>query len=115
MRSGKQVYALRDAGLIARNASQVNLARTLAPMLKPASLVKALNQKGVKLSQIGRTASPALADSSFVTFDGSELRACPDAAAAIALARLSHLRHILGCRAGEFLLLSTGVWEKQAR
>jgi hypothetical protein len=71
-----QVYTLRDAGLIRPDmpASQVEFAR----------LVKALNQKGVKLSQIARTANLALARGSFVVFDGRELRPYPDATTAIA-------------------------------
>jgi hypothetical protein len=64
--TGAQVYTLRHAGLIRLDmpASQVEFAR----------LVKALNQKGVKLSHIARTANPALAHGSFVVFDGRELR-----------------------------------------
>jgi hypothetical protein len=48
----KQVYTFRDAGLITPDmpASQVEFAR----------LVKALNQKGIKLSQIARTATAGL-------------------------------------------------------
>ena len=76
----KQVYTFRDAGLITPDmpADQVEFAR----------LVKALNQKGVKLSLIARTATAGLICGVFVVFDGRELRPYPDAATAItAIAR----------------------------
>jgi hypothetical protein len=71
----KQVYTLRDAGLITPDmpASQVELAR----------LVKALSQKGVKLSAIARSATPDISRGGFVVYDGHELRTCRDAVTAI--------------------------------
>ena len=49
-----------------------------------ARLLKALQNKGAKLSQLARADLADLAGKAFVVFDGSELRACRDAAAAIA-------------------------------
>jgi hypothetical protein len=46
-------------------------------------LLKALQARGAKLSQLAR-ADLALAGQAFVVYDGHELRACRDAAAAIA-------------------------------
>ena len=74
--TGAQVYTLRAAGLIRPDmpASQVEFAR----------LIKALQNKGAKLSQLARADLAGLAGKAFVVFDGSELRACRDAEAAIA-------------------------------
>jgi hypothetical protein len=74
--TGAQVYTLRAAGLIRPDMpdSQVEFAR----------LIKALQNKGAKLSQLARADLAQLAGKAFVVFDGSELRACRDAAAAIA-------------------------------
>jgi hypothetical protein len=55
-------------------ASQVEFAR----------LIKALQNKGAKLSQLARADLAGLAGDAFVVFDGSEVRVCRDAAAAIA-------------------------------
>ena len=49
-----------------------------------ARLIKVLQNKGAKLSQLARADLADLAGKAFVVFDGSELRACRDAAAAIA-------------------------------
>ena len=74
--TGAQVYSLRAAGLIRPDmpASQVEFAR----------LIKALQNQGATLSQLARADLAGLAGKAFVVFDGSEFRACPDAAAAIA-------------------------------
>jgi hypothetical protein len=74
-----QVYTLRAAGLIRPDlpASQVEFAR----------LIKALQNKGAKLSQLARAdlaGLAGLAGKAFVVFDGSESRACRDAVVAIA-------------------------------
>jgi hypothetical protein len=49
-----------------------------------ARLIKALQNKGAKLSQLARADLAGLAGKAFVVFDGKEVRACQDAAAAIA-------------------------------
>jgi hypothetical protein len=74
--TGAQVYTLRAAGLIRPDMpdSQVEFAR----------LIKALQNKGAKLSQLARADLADLADKAFVSFDGNDVRACRDAAAAIA-------------------------------
>jgi hypothetical protein len=74
--TGTQVYTLRNVGLIKPDlpASQVEFAR----------LIKALQNKGATLNQLARAELGDLAGQTFVVFDGHELRACPDAAAAIA-------------------------------
>jgi hypothetical protein len=74
--TGAQVNILRAAGLIRSDmpASQVEFVR----------LIKALQSKGATLSLLARADLAGLAGKAFVVFDGSELRACPDAAAAIA-------------------------------
>jgi hypothetical protein len=48
-----------------------------------ARVLKTLHTKGVKLSQLAR-ANLAFDGQAYIVFDGHELRACPDAAAAIA-------------------------------
>ena len=49
-----------------------------------ARVLKALHNKGMKLSQLARVANLAFDGQAFVVFDGRELLACRDAAAAIA-------------------------------
>ena len=51
-----------------------------------ARLIKALHRKGVALSRLARTSLAFDAEQRFVIFDGQELRACPDAVKAIAVA-----------------------------
>jgi hypothetical protein len=97
--TGAQVYTLRHAGLIRPDmpASQVEFAR----------LVKALNQKAVKLSQIARADLAGLAGKASVIFDGNEFRACPDAAAAIAAVVHAKRR----CGAVDLSAIRTGIAE----
>jgi hypothetical protein len=52
-------------------------------MAEGARLLNALHRKGVSLSRLAR-ANLALAHQAYVVFDGHELRACRDAAAASA-------------------------------
>jgi lambda repressor-like predicted transcriptional regulator len=55
-----------------------------ADQAERARVIKALQSKGAKLSQLARADLAGLAGKAFVVFDCSELRACRDAAAAIA-------------------------------
>lgn len=70
-----QVHTLLNTGLISPDmpSSQVERAR----------LVKALSEKGVKLSAIARSATVDFDRGSFLVFDGSEVRPYPDARTAI--------------------------------
>jgi hypothetical protein len=49
-----------------------------------ARLIKALQNKGAKLSQLARADLADLAGKAFVVFDGNDVRSCRDAATAIA-------------------------------
>jgi hypothetical protein len=76
-----------------------------------ARLVKAFNQKGVKLSQIARVANLALAHGSFVVFDGCELRPHPDAETAIAAVTTAKGP----CSAVDMSAIRTAAAEKEVR
>jgi hypothetical protein len=71
---------LLDAEMVGRNSDGgVRMEFTAAQAERP-RLIKALQNKGAKLSQLARADLADLAGKAFVVFDGSELRACPDAA-----------------------------------
>jgi hypothetical protein len=55
-----------------------------ADQAERARLVKALQNEGAKLSQLAQADLANLAGKAFAVFNGRELRACRDAAAAIA-------------------------------
>ena len=97
--TGAQVYTLRAAGLIRPDmpASQVEFAR----------LIKALQNKGAKLSQLARADLAGLVGQAFVVYDGSELRICRDAAAAIAA--VVHAKR--WCSAIDLSAIRTGLSE----
>jgi hypothetical protein len=56
-----------------------------AGQLERARLIKALHRKGATLSQLARSDLTDLAAQAYVILDGHVLRACPDAAASIAV------------------------------
>jgi hypothetical protein len=69
-----------------------------------------LQSKGAKLSQLARAdlaGLAGLASKAFVVFDGSELRACRDAAAAIAA--VVHAKR--WCSAVDLSAIRTGIAE----
>lgn len=76
---------LLEAELVGR-ASGGGLRREFAAdQVERARLLKALHRKGVALSRLARVNLGDLAGQAYVIFDGHELRACRDAAAAISI------------------------------
>ena len=94
-----QVYTLRAAGLIRPDlpASQVEFVR----------LIKALQNKGARLSALVRADLADLAGKAFVVFDGSEFRVCPDAS--VAIAAVVHAKR--RCSAVDLTAIRTGIAE----
>jgi hypothetical protein len=79
--------------------------REFAPdQVQRARLIKALHRKGVALSRLAR-ADFAFDGQAYVVYDGRELRACPDAAAAIATV----VRAKRPCSAVDLSAIRTGV------
>jgi hypothetical protein len=78
-----EIGLIAPADMVGRTAGG-GLRREFTPdQAERARLLKALHTKGASLSQLAR-ANLTLAGQAFVVFDGRELRACRDAAAAIA-------------------------------
>jgi hypothetical protein len=75
---------LLDAEMVGRTSGGGVRREFTADQAERARLIKALQNKGTKLSQLARADLADLADKAFVVFDGHELLACRDAAAAIA-------------------------------
>jgi hypothetical protein len=74
---------LVEADMVGRSAGG-GLRREFTPdQAQRARVLKALHTKGAKLSQLAR-ANLSLAGQAYLVFDGHEVRACRDAAAAIA-------------------------------
>jgi DNA-binding transcriptional MerR regulator len=71
-----------------------------------ARLIKILHSKGVKLSQLARVANLAF-DGQYVVYDGESLRACRDAAAAIATV----VKAKQPCRAVDLTAIRTEIAE----
>jgi len=75
---------LEPAGMVERSAGG-GLRREFSPdQAERARVLKALHTKGATLSQLAR-ANLAFDGQAYVVYDGHELRACRDAAAAIAM------------------------------
>jgi hypothetical protein len=74
---------LLDAERVGRTGGGASREFT-ADQAERARVIKALHQKGATLAQLARTDLADLAGQAFVVYDGRELRACRDAAAAIA-------------------------------
>ena len=74
---------LEPAGMVGRSAGGGVRREFTGDQAERARVLKALHSKGAKLSQLAR-ANLAFDGQAYVVFDGHELRACRDAAAAIA-------------------------------
>jgi hypothetical protein len=74
---------LEPAGMVGRSAGGGVRREFTTGQAERARVLKALHSKGAKLSQLAR-ANLAFDGQAYVVFDGHELRACRDAAAAIA-------------------------------
>ena len=75
---------LEPAGMVGRSAGGGVRREFTTGQAERARVLKALHSKGAKLSQLAR-ANLAFDGQAYVVFDGHELRACRDAAAAIAM------------------------------
>jgi hypothetical protein len=73
---------LEPAGMVGRSAGGGVGREFTTDQAERARILKALHTKGAKLSQLAR-ANLAFDGQAFVVYDGRELRACRDAAAAI--------------------------------
>jgi hypothetical protein len=75
---------LLDVEMVGRTSGGGVRREFTADHAERARLIKALQNKGAKLSQLARADLAGLAGKAFVVFDGNELRPFRDAAAAIA-------------------------------
>jgi hypothetical protein len=98
---------LLDAGRVGRSAGGGVRREFTADQAERARVIKALQSKGAKLSQSARADLAGLAGKAFVVFDGSELLACRDAAAAIAA--VVHAKR--WCSAIDLSAIRTGIAE----
>src|SRR5262249_47161882 len=74
---------LEPADMVGRSAGGLRREFT-ADQAERARVIKALHQKGATLAQLARSNLTFDSGQAFVVYDGNELRACPNAAAAIA-------------------------------
>ena len=75
---------LEPAGMVGRSAGGGVRREFTGDQAERARVLKALHSKGAKLSRLAR-ANLVFDGQAYVVFDGHELRACRDAAAAIAM------------------------------
>ena len=83
LRSWLDTGLLEPASIVPRLAGDGRCYQFTDDQLQHARLIKALHQKGVALSRLARTSLAFDPGQAYVVYDGHELRACRDAAAAI--------------------------------
>jgi hypothetical protein len=96
---------LLDAAIVAGDGGRRR--EFAAGQVERVRLILALHRKGVALSQLARAGLADLAGKAYVVFDGRELRACPDAAAAIGTV----VKAKQPCRAVDLSAIRTGAAE----
>jgi hypothetical protein len=98
---------LLDAEMVGRTVGGGVRREFTAAQAERARLIKALQNKGAKLSQLARADLADLVGKAFVVFDGNEVRPCRDAQAAIA----GVVRVERRCSAIDLSLIRTGTAE----
>jgi DNA-binding transcriptional MerR regulator len=99
--------SLLDAERVGRTSGGGIRREFTADQAERARLIQALQNKDAKLSQLARADLTNLAGKAFVVYDGRELRACRDTAAAIA----EVVRAKRWCSAIDLAAIRTGTAE----